>query len=282
MRIEPLQLTDLEALAELEAAVLAHDGTPLKLEWAYIREGRTVASLVVRDPDAGCLIAYLGVYSFGGPPEAELVGMVHPEHRRRGLASALLGEAMDVCRTAGLTHRLLIIPRGGVAATRFINAQRATRKHSEYSLRLDGAPRRVAEDPATRVRDATPEDRADRIRILSAGFGPPPEGMLETLHGEGLRTVMIEHADAVVGTATLRLVGDLGAVYGFAIDPEHRGRGIGRDALGRFCGLLAGDGATAVRLEVAVDNERALNLYTATGFAPVSTEDYYLLETRAG
>jgi hypothetical protein len=29
------------------------------------------------------------------------------------------------------------------------------------------------------------------------------------------------------------------------------------------------------RLEVAVDNERALHLYTSLGFAPNTTEDYY-------
>ncbi|HET9073528.1 MAG TPA: GNAT family N-acetyltransferase [Solirubrobacteraceae bacterium] len=280
MRIERLQPSDLDALAELEAAVLAHDGTPLKLEWAYIREQRTVASLVIRDRDsaAGRLIAYLGVYPFGGPPEAELVGMVHPGHRRHGLAGALLEEAKHICAARGLSHRLLVVPRAGVAAASFIASRRVTREHSEYSMRLTGTPVRVPEDPDTLVRDATPEDRADRIRILTAGFGPPPEDMLDALHPDGLRTVMIEHAGAVVGTASLRLVGDLGGIYGFAIDPEHRGRGIGVDALGRFCSLLGEAGASAVRLEVAVENERALHIYTATGFAPLSTEDYYRLE----
>jgi len=37
------------------------------------------------------------------------------------------------------------------------------------------------------------------------------------------------------------------------------------------------DGATTVHLEVATDNDRALNLYTSLGFQPVITEDYYAL-----
>jgi ribosomal protein S18 acetylase RimI-like enzyme len=32
-----------------------------------------------------------------------------------------------------------------------------------------------------------------------------------------------------------------------------------------------------VHLEVAVDNDHALGLYTSLGFAPISTEDYYTL-----
>jgi ribosomal protein S18 acetylase RimI-like enzyme len=32
-----------------------------------------------------------------------------------------------------------------------------------------------------------------------------------------------------------------------------------------------------VGLEVAVENERALGLYTSIGFRPVTTEDYYAL-----
>ena len=281
MQIDPLTPADLDALAALERRVLAHDATPLKLEWTYIREQRTVAALLARD-DGGALVGYLGVYSFGGPPEAELIGMVDPEHRRKGVATALLAEAMRVCSDRRLSHRLLVIPRGGVAATRFITSLAATRKHSEYSLRREGAPRRVPEDPQTRVRNATPLDRADRIRILTAGFGPPPAGMLDRLHGDGLRTVMVEHAGVAVGTAALRSLGDEGSSNGFALDTKYRGRGIGRDALGRFCAQLAEAGAVAVRLEVAVDNERALNLYTSTGFAPVSTEDYYLLDPSVG
>jgi len=57
------------------------------------------------------------------------------------------------------------------------------------------------------------------------------------------------------------------------------GRGIGRDVLRRVCQLLRGEGARHVGLEVAVDNERALGLYTSVGFTPVTTEDYYALPT---
>jgi ribosomal protein S18 acetylase RimI-like enzyme len=80
-----------------------------------------------------------------------------------------------------------------------------------------------------------------------------------------------------VGTARLSLDAHGGAIHGFAVVPELQGRGIGRQALRQFCRLLRADGAEQVRLEVAVENERALGLYTSVGFEPVTTEDYYAL-----
>jgi ribosomal protein S18 acetylase RimI-like enzyme len=41
--------------------------------------------------------------------------------------------------------------------------------------------------------------------------------------------------------------------------------------------MLRGAGARTVRLEVAVDNDQALRVYTSVGFQPVIVEDYYLL-----
>jgi ribosomal protein S18 acetylase RimI-like enzyme len=66
-------------------------------------------------------------------------------------------------------------------------------------------------------------------------------------------------------------------VYGFVVDPDYRGQGIGRDALRRVCQELLASGARRVGLEVAVDNDRALGLYTSLGFTDVTTEDYFAL-----
>jgi ribosomal protein S18 acetylase RimI-like enzyme len=47
--------------------------------------------------------------------------------------------------------------------------------------------------------------------------------------------------------------------------------------LRRVCQQLRAQGAQQIGLEVAVDNDRALGLYTSIGFTPVTTEDYYVL-----
>ena len=49
--------------------------------------------------------------------------------------------------------------------------------------------------------------------------------------------------------------------------------------LRRACQQLRDEGARRIGLEVAVDNERALGLYTSIGFTAVTTEDYYAIPT---
>lgn len=279
MSIAEITPVQFDALAALERRVLAADGVRLKLEWASIREGRTVAALVWHERDE--LVAFIGLYAFGGPPDVELIGMVDPSWRRRGIATALLDRALEICAAHGHRHRLLIVPRGSPAAAALVSARGATLEHSEHSLALEDEPRRPPEDPLTTIRDATEADRADRRRILTAGFGPPPESSLDRLGGDGFRCMMIDHAGVPVGTAHLSVEPEHGYIGGFAIDPEHRGRGIGRDALGRFCVALRACGPGRVELQVEAQNDLALGLYTSTGFTPLSTEDYYRLDDSA-
>jgi ribosomal protein S18 acetylase RimI-like enzyme len=68
-------------------------------------------------------------------------------------------------------------------------------------------------------------------------------------------------------------------IYGFVVDPSWQGLGIGRDALRRACEELNSDGVLRIGLDVAVENDRALALYTSVGFKPVTTEDYFALPT---
>ena len=57
-------------------------------------------------------------------------------------------------------------------------------------------------------------------------------------------------------------------------DPAYHPGGSG---LRRACEQLRAEGARRIGLEVAVENDRALSLYTSVGFAPVTTEDYFAL-----
>ena len=101
--------------------------------------------------------------------------------------------------------------------------------------------------------------------------------MAARLAEDASRTIVVERHGAILATVSLALEGDVGRIYGFAVDPPLQGRGIGRDVLRRVCRQLREGGAGRVGLEVAVDNDHALGLYTSLGFARVTTEDYYEL-----
>jgi ribosomal protein S18 acetylase RimI-like enzyme len=118
--------------------------------------------------------------------------------------------------------------------------------------------------------------------LLRAAFGPQPDTLEGHLASDPVGTLVIEHGDQPVGTVRLSREDGVGAVYGFAVDPTWQGRGIGRDVLGRVCRQLRHEGMERVQLEVAVNNDRALGLYTSLGFTRAHTEDYYELALGPG
>lgn len=246
---------DLRAIAELEARTIQVDGGRLKLEWGVLnaRAGRDAEDILWWDDDQ--LLGFLGLYAFA-PPTAELAGMVHPDARRCGIATALLDAALPLSRGAVL-------------------------EHSEHALVLLNAPSDGPADPAITVRTATEADAAEVSRLLTTAFGTPSSRVLDLPAAtESSSTLVVELAGSAVGTLRLTRESDEAAgIYGFAVDPRWQGRGIGRDVLRRLCHQLRDEGVHRIGLEVAVDNDHAMGLYTSLGFAPVTTEDYYALSS---
>ena len=266
----------LRGIAELETRVIAADAGRLKLEWRVLRRrsGQEVEDLLWWDGDR-CL-GFLGLYAFG-PPAVEIAGMVDPSARRGGIATALLDAALPLCIERAYDRALLVTPRSSPAGRAFALAREAALEHSEHALVLDGPPADGPVDPELRLRLATVADADELARVLTAAFGWPVGDMAARLAEDTSRAIVVERHGAIVATVSLTQEGDASRIYGFAVDPPLQGRGIGRDVLRRVCRQLREEGAGRVGLEVAVDNDHALGLYTSLGFACVTTEDYYEL-----
>ena len=266
----------LDAIAELEREVIEVDGGRLKLEWGRLRRrsgGRVEDLLWWED---GRLLGFLGFYSFGS--SLELAGMVAPDARRRGIGTALLDAAVPLYRGLGYREALLIVPRPSEAGKRLALRCDAVFHHSEHALVLSGDPTSGPREPALSVRPATAADIPVVSQLLEVGFGgPAPDDLAGRLNSPHGPTLVVELDGSVVGTLSLTREGGDAGIYGFVIDPSWQGRGLGRDALRRACEQLRADGARRIGLEVAVDNDRALALYTSIGFMPVTTEDYFAL-----
>ena len=180
----------------------------------------------------------------------------------------------------GLDYReaLLIVPRPSEAGKRLALRRDAVLHHSEHALVLLGDPTDGPREPGLSIRPATAADIPVVSQLLEVGFGgPAPDDLAGRLNSPHVPTFVVELDGSAVGTLSIaREEGDAG-IYGFVIDPSWQGRGLGHDALRRVCEQLRADGAGRIRLEVAVDNDRALALYTSIGFIPVTTEDYFAL-----
>jgi ribosomal protein S18 acetylase RimI-like enzyme len=271
--LSPAQLT---AIAALEQRVVAHDGGRLKLEWRRLRErsGERAEDLLAWDGET--LVGFIGLYG-PTPTQIELAGMVDPAHRRHGIGRRLLDGALALSAAAGAREALLIVPRGSAAGCALAARHSAALNHSEHALILRDPPAAGPSDPRLSMRDAERRDVPAVTALLSAGFGFAPPDVAERLAEPGVRSLVFERDARIVATLRVTRNVDHAAVYGFAVDPHLRGRGIGRDALRRTCHDLLAQGARTVGLEVEVENDRALRLYTSLGFEPVITEDYWAI-----
>ena len=267
---------DLRAsVAELERRTVAHDGGRLKLEWGSLdalTEQTAGAPRLALWTEADRVVGFVGRYAFGSSDTAELAGMVDPAHRRRGIGTSLLRAALEQAHDH--SRVLLVVPRSGGTGEAFARAVGARLNHSEHALVLRGAPQAAHRVDAVTLRRAVPSDAGPVGDLIESGFGMRPDGLDE-------RTFVVLHGDELVGTLALSLREGRGGVYGFVIAPQWRGRGIGRDVLGRACAMLRDEGAQEIGLEVLTDNEHALGLYTSVGFQPFVTEDYYDLDASA-
>ena len=144
-----------------------------------------------------------------------------------------------------------------------------------------GRPTTSPADHACTLRPATGEDAAEVSRLLEAAFGLPAAGLSERLGSGQEPTLLVESGGATVGTVRLTRHGEEAGIYGLAVNPAWQRRGIGRAVLEQVCEQLRREGARRVGLEVAVDNERALRLYTSVGFRAITIEDYYAMPTKA-
>jgi ribosomal protein S18 acetylase RimI-like enzyme len=271
----------LDAIADLERRVIAADGGRLKLEWSTLRarSGGQVEDLLWWG--GGRLLGFLGIYAFGAPT-VELTGMVDPDARRRGIATALLEAGRPICRGRGYTKTLLVTPRTPTAARDLALGRGAVLDHSEHALQLTGEPVDGPADPRITLRPMNPDDEPTVSALLKFGFGwepsqPVNEAGAERAGRDLADTVIVDLDGAPVGSLRVNRQNDTAGVYGFVVHPDHQGHGIGRDVLRRVCARARAQGAARVHLEVDVANDHALGLYTSLGFVPVATEDYYAL-----
>jgi ribosomal protein S18 acetylase RimI-like enzyme len=258
----------------------------LKLEYPTLRSrpAEVVNDFLWLDPaplpsGTASIVGFLGVYQ-NRADEVEICGMVHPERRRMGIFSCLLDEALTELRRRDAHRVLLIVDRACEAGVGFAGARGGEVAWSEYRMRQADPPVTQDDDEHVTVRPGR-RDEAGFIRdCLSRAFGLPEEATADEDFAERAeQTLVIEHATERVGVMRAErdaVAGDAG-IYGFAVLPEHQGRGYGRAALSKVTRALRDEETTSVHLEVLVDNPGALHLYESCGFDVLGIEDYYLI-----
>lgn len=127
------------------------------------------------------------------------------------------------------------------------------------------------------IRVMRPADIPDVMQIERQSFGMPwQESTFRALMRRPSASLLTAVAsDKVVGFSVLWFAADEGELGDLAVDPEHRGHGIGRTLLERSIEEARLRGARSLYLEVRESNEAARALYDTAGFETVGRRTGY-------
>jgi mycothiol synthase len=262
--------TDLAALRDLAEACLAQDGgLPLLTDDGLLRARMLGGDrLAGRDAD-GRIVAAASLLVRDGA--ATTTGMVHPDHRRRGLGGHLLDWALAEARDPPLT---VLTETCSAGAEALYARAGLTRSFAELVMRhsLETLPT-VPEPDGLTLRPVADADPGDLFAAYVGAFSdrpgfpdPSQEEWLEELEEDDewrrdLSTVVLDEHGSPVGFVNVigRWVDQVGVV------PGQRGRRVGAFLVARALAALAAEGAEGCWLTVNVDNPAA-DLYTGLGF----------------
>ncbi|MFC5450468.1 GNAT family N-acetyltransferase [Paenibacillus aestuarii] len=276
---------ELEAVRELWRVCNEAEQIDIKLNWSTLstRSPGITNDFLYYENDR--VVGFLGIYSFLST-EVEISGMVHPDARRKGIFSQLVQTAIAECKRRTIPKAIFINERGSASGKAFLSQLGARYSFSEYVMELqdaDGANSTVPLGEDVTLRAAAKEDVDLLVKLNTSGFAMPEENareyVMQTLEGDKERTWIAETGDehVAIGKIGALVEGDGRAfIYGFCVLPEYRSKGLGRQILRHTIELLKSrEQAKTVKLEVAVENEKALGLYESCGFQMLNANDYY-------
>jgi ribosomal protein S18 acetylase RimI-like enzyme len=216
----------------------------------------------------------------------ELCGMVHPEHRRKGIGSALLSAALDEYKRRPVPNILIICEEASQSGKGFVAATtNAKYDFAEHHMELEPDASWGEYAKVNKSLDfyrASPADIDALAHLTSGALDRSEEETLQHLQHDLKDSTQSFYIARLDGTpiATLKAfsLGDKIGIYAFGVLPEHRGLGLGKQFMTQVIKRLMSDGWTRFALEVETNNVNAIGLYKSLGFKETTTYGYYKLE----
>jgi mycothiol synthase len=274
---------------EFARLVASHDGVAAfneasRLALADETPGRV--DILIQDGPSIVAFAY-------APSHAPVELAVHPDHRRRGHATALLDRLLADGERRFWAHGDLAAARKFAGANGLQSERTLLRLERELS---PGEPADESVPPDVVIRPFRADDLPGLLTVNARAFAFHPEqaGMDQAVFAQRAASAWFDPAGIFVAEQDGDIVGfhwtkvdtpiggDLtGEVYVLAVDPAHEGRHLGSTLLTRGLAHLADAGVGTVELYLEADNQRALGLYGSHGFTEAGRDVLYVSTTPA-
>lgn len=244
---------------------------------------------------AGKIVGFMNVTPELKTRRVILDCLIHPEHRRRGLAKKLLGYATHRAKELKAKVARVNIRQDNVVAKKILSRLRFqfVRQYLKLRLRLAEAHLQDATRHNYTSRHLQPgeEDKLTQIqnRCFADTWEFNPNTTEEIAYSLNLShcspedVILIYEGSKLVGYCWTRINcaaevanGEKkGRILMFGVEPDYRDRGIGRVALLAGLDYLENKGVRVVELDVDSENTAARALYCSVGFKKWSSILWY-------
>lgn len=279
-RLSPEQIA---AVGELAAVVRAAGIDPrLNEAWLSARDGSREADWLAWE--GARLVGVAATEFFDGTAEATIALLpgAPPE-----TATALYTALRRALPQQGAARLLLLHDRGSAGLRAMAEAHGLVHDHAEHMMRRPadlGIPE-VPPGPLQVVR-ASPEHLPLVAQALAEGWGGSQETLLaritQSMEREAISYYVALLDGQPVSALNIQILEGRPWVYGFVVNPAHRGRGYGRQTIVTALADALTQSPGDAFLEVEPDNDAAVNLYHSLGFAVLRTFDYWAKELPDG
>ncbi|KQW47713.1 GCN5 family acetyltransferase [Nocardioides sp. Root1257] len=279
----PLVMSDSAAVVEVMAAQELHDTGEVAIEEADIisdwqRPSYDVSAGTLGVFDGDRLVAYA---EHMGADRGDAA--VHPDHRGRGIGTALAAWMQDRARAAGASEVGMPVPRGS-AGDRLLEALGYRVRWESWVLQLpEGTtvPERAL-PPGYSIREATPDDYAACWTVLEDAFlewsvrerEPFDDFLARTVQRPGFESwnlrLVVDADGEAVGATTVYPYGTEGYIDRLATRKDQRGQGIAQAMLVDAFAVAREHGATTSGLNTD-SRTGALGLYEKVGMHVTQT-----------
>ncbi|NQT04939.1 MAG: GNAT family N-acetyltransferase [Dehalococcoidia bacterium] len=221
--------------------------------------------------------------------------LVHPAHRRKGLAKRLLDQATQRVRELPVEIIHVSVPEENSAAREALSRMgfKVVRQFLEMVLPLSASKLPDMSRNEFTLRHLQRGEEAELANVQNRCFGgtwgfnpntPEEIAFSLSLSDAAAEDVLLAYdGDRPAGYCWTKINGETsvetggrkGRILMFGVDPDYRGRGIGRLALQAGLSYLQDKQVKTVELTVDSENHAAYSLYKSSGFQVVTHSLYY-------
>ena len=242
---------------------------------------------------AGNIVGYMDVAPELNIGRVILNCLIHPNHRRRGLAAKLLGYATHRAKELGAKAAHVNIPQDNTVAKSVLSKLgfRLVRRFLELRLEITKVRWQVINQTALQYRHLqhSEEDRLTQIqnRSFAGTWGYNPNTVEEIIYRTNLSNCSPEDiilacdGDKIVGYCWTRITYETatderkGQIFMLGVNPSYRGRGVGKGVLLAGLSYLKSKGLQVAELTVDSRNQAACALYQSAGFEVRASSLWY-------